>query len=109
MRKMKLPPASMKKEKTKKRSNWKPDSERGTRQKRGYDLQWLRLRKEFLLRNPLCEICRRDGRRRLASQVDHIVPFVGLNDPLRLSINNLQALCLPCHRRKTSSTSRANR
>jgi len=37
-------------------------------------------------------------------QIDHIVPFRGLDDPLRLDRANLQGLCASCHSRKTAAS-----
>jgi 5-methylcytosine-specific restriction endonuclease McrA len=42
-------------------------------------------------------------------QVDHIVPFRGLDDPLRLLRSNLQGLCVVCHQAKTSDRSDRSR
>jgi 5-methylcytosine-specific restriction protein A len=53
--------------------------------------------------NMLCRMCATNGYVRLAKQVDHIIPFVGLHDPLRLDKNNLQPLCVACHDRKTAN------
>ena len=36
-------------------------------------------------------------------EVDHIVPFKGKDDPLRLDETNLQSLCRPCHATKTAA------
>jgi 5-methylcytosine-specific restriction endonuclease McrA len=38
--------------------------------------------------------------------VDHIVPFRGLNDPLRLDQTNWQLLHPACHSRKTATDRR---
>lgn len=82
---------------------------RGTRQQRGYDRDWLRLRKAKLAHDPLCEECRRRGRRTPATTVDHIEEFHGLDDPLRLEWSNLQSLCAHCHQRKSSEAGAAAR
>jgi 5-methylcytosine-specific restriction protein A len=49
----------------------------------------------------LCAQCQKEGRTTIAQEVDHIVPFKGKNDPLRLDTKNLQSLCIDHHRRKT--------
>jgi 5-methylcytosine-specific restriction endonuclease McrA len=41
--------------------------------------------------------------------VDHIVPFHGLDDPLRLDENNLQTLCHTHHQQKTARDQRLGR
>lgn len=79
---------------------WKPDRERGSRQERGYGLAWERTRAMVLKRDHyLCQVCRL----RSAEAVDHIRPKArGGSDEL----DNLQAICGPCHRAKTASESR---
>ena len=69
---------------------------------RGYDRTWQRLRLRHLRRHPLCEECRSQGRVESAEQVHHVVPFKGVDDPLRLDPSNLEALCAACHTRKTN-------
>jgi 5-methylcytosine-specific restriction endonuclease McrA len=78
------------------------DHRYGSRIARGYDEAWLKLRARFLRQpgNVACAHCLAVGRVTIAAEVDHIVPFRGLEDPLRLAWTNLQGLCVPCHRRK---------
>lgn len=80
---------------------------RGSRIARGYDAQWLKLRAWFIRQpeNVLCCLCREQGKTRLTEEVDHIKPFHGLHDPLRLAVSNLQGLCGACHRRKHGHSS----
>jgi 5-methylcytosine-specific restriction protein A len=70
------------------------DAARPTATGRGYDAEWRRLRVEILVRDPVCKLCHV----RPSEHVDHRVPLAagGTTDP-----DNLQALCAPCHRRKT--------
>ena len=68
---------------------------------RGCDKAWQRLRAWHLRREPLCVKCKEQGTIKEAKQVDHIRPFRGRNDPLRLDLANLQSLCVLCHQRKT--------
>ena len=77
---------------------------RGSRIERGYDNAWLKLRAWFIRQpeNVLCRMCSAKGKTRCTDEVDHIVPFEGLHDPLRLAVSNLQGLCVECHRAKTS-------
>ncbi len=70
---------------------------RGSRHKRGYDARWVRLRIRKLARDPLCEVCRVAGRTTEATQVHHLKPFNGVNDPLRLQWDNLESICGECH------------
>jgi 5-methylcytosine-specific restriction protein A len=87
-----------------KRHNWQSDRERGTRQDRGYDNAWLKLRKAKLLADPLCQYCLKKKPEIVtaAAQVHHIVPFRGLNDSLRLEWSNLASVCLRCHGKLTA-------
>jgi 5-methylcytosine-specific restriction enzyme A len=82
---------------------WQPDSVRGNRHQRGYGKAWDQLRHQAMTRDcGLCQPCLRNSHTTLATQVDHIVPKAqGGSDTLA----NLQAICDPCHRTKTSSES----
>lgn len=70
---------------------------------------WRRKRENFLRSNPLCKHCEAQGKITPAREVDHIKPINPINaydvqdgkfgQPLEES--NLQALCTPCHLRKT--------
>lgn len=69
--------------------------------RRGYDSRWRRARRLYLSRHPLCVECERRGRLTPADTVDHVVPHKG--DPVLLwDEANWQALCAPCHSRKTA-------
>ena len=57
--------------------------------------RWLILRRHILHHNPICQHCDNT----LATQVDHITPIEHGGDPW--SPTNCQALCGPCHARKT--------
>jgi 5-methylcytosine-specific restriction protein A len=74
----------------------------GTRHERGYDNQWVKLRDWFIKQpeNALCRMCEQEGRAIESAEVDHIVPFRGLDDPLRLDPTNLQGLCKTHHHQK---------
>ena len=85
------------------KTNWRPDSERGTRHQRGYDEPWLKLAAYRLIHDQkLCQECDRQGHTTEATEVHHIIPFNGLDDPLRLDFSNLESLCVGCHRKKTA-------
>ena len=79
------------------------EQRRGSRIDRGYDKHWLKLRAWFMQQpeHQLCAECRKQGTVTLTAEVDHVVPFRGLDDPLRLDVANLQGLCIYHHRRKT--------
>lgn len=63
-----------------------------------YGRAWQRIRLAFLRANPLCVHCLEAGMTTAATEVDHILRLKrgGTND-----FTNLQALCKPCHTRKT--------
>lgn len=65
---------------------------------RGYGADWRRMRASVLAEEPVCRMCRKAA----AAEVDHIHPFRGPADPLRLARHNLRALCAPCHRARTA-------
>jgi 5-methylcytosine-specific restriction endonuclease McrA len=69
----------------------------GTKQQRGYGGEWERISKLYRQSHPVCEICNAAP----AIDTDHIRPFRGVSDPLRTDWSNLQAVCRPCHARKT--------
>lgn len=58
---------------------------------------WRRLRASVLAVEPLCRHCRKKGKVRAASCVDHVDGNAMNNDP-----DNLQPLCSHCHSRKTA-------
>lgn len=76
---------------------------RGDRHARGYGKQWDRIRAVVLKRDLyLCQVCANYGRVKPAKQVDHIVPKAqGGTD----GFDNLQAICIQCHRVKTAEES----
>jgi 5-methylcytosine-specific restriction enzyme A len=82
---------------------WQSDRQRGTRQQRGYGAMWQKLRKRILTRdNGLCQPCRRRGRIKAASHVDHIVNKArGGTD----RESNLESICRDCHALKTGRES----
>lgn len=74
-----------------------------SRHKRGYGTAWEKLRKVILARDKhLCQPCRRAGRVKVGSQVDHRTPKAkgGTDDP-----ENLEVICEPCHRVKSAAES----
>lgn len=82
---------------------WKPDAERGSRHARGYGSHWQKLRAMVLARDCYvcrCAECRRLGRVREATEVDHVLPKSqgGTDDPA-----NLSAINHDCHKTKTAT------
>lgn len=64
--------------------------------------RWRMGRLHFLTRNPLCVECSKNGRAEPAKVVDHIQPHKG-DSELFYNSQNWQALCKPCHDRKTAT------
>ncbi len=62
--------------------------------------RWRTLRKIYLSRHPLCAAHLEKGMTVVAVHVDHIVPINKGGEGLKW--DNLQALCLVCHNRKTA-------
>jgi 5-methylcytosine-specific restriction protein A len=62
-----------------------------------YTYRWQKLRSAFLTKHPLCTACDH-----IATVVDHIRPHRG-DQVLMWSWDNLQAMCKPCHDRKTAT------
>jgi 5-methylcytosine-specific restriction protein A len=84
------------------------DKRRGSPASRGYDARWSAFSKWWRqTREPLCRECRGEGRRKAAEVVDHIRPWQSGSTPaeqerLKYAPENLRALCVPCHNRKTA-------
>lgn len=90
---LKAQPLSMRKI----RKDYRPNSA-----KRGYGGKWQTHRLSFLKSNPLCVKCKKAGRTTAATVVDHIKPHRG-DYKLFWQVKNWQALCKPCHDKKTGS------
>lgn len=78
------------------------EKQRGSSTERGYDAPWRRYRTAFLREHPLCEICLKEDRVTASTVVDHIIPHKG-DKKLFWNPKNHQAVCIPCHNRKTAS------
>lgn len=70
--------------------------------KRGYNSKWRRLSKQYLRKHPMCARCMQQGRYVPATVVDHIIPHRG-DSALMWDESNWQALCKPCHDKKTGN------
>jgi len=84
---------------TKPRSAWQHSTE--SPEARGYGRAWRRLREVILARDAgLCQCpdCKRLGRLKPATQVDHVIPKAqgGTDD-----LGNLRAINADCHKRVT--------
>jgi len=71
---------------------------RGTKQERGYGGEWSRISLMVRAEHPVCQVCHAAP----SEDVDHIIPFRGIKDPLRTQRSNLQAICRACHTAKTA-------
>ena len=78
------------------------EQRRGSAHSRGYTSAWAKARDAWLRVHPLCEHHRNEGAYVAASVVDHVIPHRG--DKQRFwDSGNWQALCKPCHDRKTAT------
>ncbi len=69
--------------------------------KKRYGWQWQKVRRAFLAKHPLCEMCEKEHRLTKATEVHHILPLAagGTSDE-----DNLMPLCKVCHSRITAKT-----
>lgn len=78
------------------------ETARGKTAQRGYGAKWQKFRAAYLAQHPLCVHCEAEGKIRLATDLDHIIPHRG-NMTLFWDFNNLQPLCASHHSKKTAS------
>ena len=76
-----------------------------TTTEKGYTRRWQQARDRFLKTHPLCVRCQAAGKLTPATVVDHVLPHRG-DQHLFWDQNNWQALCKPCHDRKTMTEDR---
>lgn len=76
--------------------------ERDSASKRGYNSRWKKARAAYLKAHPLCVLCMEKEPLvyTKATVVDHIKPHRG-DQKLFWDEKNWQALCKPCHDKKT--------
>jgi len=86
-----------------KQRNRQLDEQRGTSSERGYDSRWARYSTLYRREHPLCVECQKEGRVTPATDVDHIIPVTGPDDPLFWDPNNHQPLCHMHHSTKTAT------
>jgi len=84
------------------------DIHRGSAASRGYDGRWKVMRKQYLMDNPLCVECHKQGKYITANVVDHITPHKG-NAELFNDESNWQALCNYHHCQKTMTELRSSK
>ncbi len=89
-------------------SNWgKYQEQQGNRHQRGYGNDWYKLRNAVFARDTkLCQVCMKKNILTPATEVDHIIPKSqgGTN-----TMDNLQAICKTCHKKKTQAESKRKR
>jgi 5-methylcytosine-specific restriction enzyme A len=78
-------------------------TKRPTRTAQGYDNRWLRFRRSYLQRHPLCVHCQERGDITPAREVHHLKKLRDYPE-LQYEENNLAALCSSCHARVPKST-----
>jgi 5-methylcytosine-specific restriction endonuclease McrA len=67
-----------------------------TQEKFYHSQAWRRLSRAFLMsRNYICEVCGKPAE--IAHHKQHITPENIGNSAVTLNVDNLQALCIPCH------------
>lgn len=76
----------------------RPREPRPSARERGYTGRWEKARATYLAHNPLCVMCKRDGKVVPATVVDHIKPHKG-DQALFWDTTNWQPLCKPHHDR----------
>jgi 5-methylcytosine-specific restriction protein A len=82
------------------------ERKRGSPTARGYDYEWTKARKQFLVENPVCSCgpsCCPKGCGQQATVVDHMIPHKG-NMKLFWNQANWQPRAKECHDRKTATT-----
>lgn len=82
------------------KSNWANHQKGRSSSQRGYGAEWRKVRKFVIDRDQgLCQNCLLTGKYTPGKEVDHIIPKSegGTDSP-----DNLQLLCIPCHRKKTA-------
>lgn len=74
---------------------------RGKTAERGYGAKWQKARAAYLAAHPLCVHCEAQGKVRLATDLDHIVPHRGNMTLFWDFKGNVQPLCSLHHKIKT--------
>lgn len=75
-----------------------------TAEERGYGREHRAIRKQVLVEEPLCQICRAKGIVAATTIADHVVPLSRGGRTVR---SNYQGLCGPCHKAKTAAEAAA--
>jgi 5-methylcytosine-specific restriction protein A len=72
-----------------------------SRHEAGYDYDWVKFRRSYLMRHPLCVRCQARGRVTAAAEIHHRRVLRDYPE-LRFEEENLEALCKSCHSRETN-------
>jgi len=72
------------------------DQRRGSARERGYNSRWEKARKTYLMRNPLCVMCHKEGRVTPATVVNHKTAHRG-DQQLFWDQSNWEPLCKRHH------------
>ena len=67
-------------------------SDKRTSSERGYNSKWRKARETYLRSNPLCVMCKEQGKVEVANVVNHIIPHKG-DKALFWDRSNWQAVC----------------
>ncbi len=59
--------------------------------------QWQQIRRNVLAVQPLCLMCKREGKTTASTVVDHVIGFMDKYDPLAIDTENMIGLCKPHH------------
>jgi hypothetical protein len=65
---------------------------------------WYSIRRQQLLAEPLCRICKTAGRSTIATEVDHVIEHGG--DWNAFILGEKQSLCSACHQAKSAQVHR---
>lgn len=87
-------------------ASWRDD--KASSSARGYTYEWQCAREEWLIDNPLCVMCKAEGRVTAATVVDHIKPHRG-DMLLFWNRDNWQSLCATCHSARKQRLERSGR
>lgn len=92
---------------------YKPQKKKKRRSNDFYDIErrkiynsirWRKLREWKFVCDPLCEICKKEGKIIPAEDIHHIISFMSTDDPvcrerLAYDYDNLMSLCKRCHQK----------
>jgi 5-methylcytosine-specific restriction protein A len=92
------PPGSLSREQAERRRKAALDAQRPSREARGYDSDWRRVRDAFAKANPTCCV---EGCNSATQEIDHLLS-IKTHPHLRLAWGNLRAMCRHHHSARTA-------